>query len=469
MTTSFSFFSRALRFSLSLAACLAAARASDLAALWAERVSCTAAVEFYAETETERRENTSFGTVIDERGTIILPPQAINLRFAPDQLKGFKVFYPGDAVGCPGEYLGVDALTGWHFVRAGEALRGRFKPVTRFAKKAAQPPGLAEDIWGIGLRGKEEDFLPYLMTSRVAMLNSLPQRTGISQHEVAAPGLPVFDNAGDFIGVGLSSFGQSFIEFSRNERGGSPVMLVNLEESSAFLLAEEVLPYFGRVPKNLFGRPLAWLGTYGLQPVDPEVARFIKLENQSAAVVSEVLDGSPAEAAGLKERDIIVAVNGKPLPRFKPDRVVTTFIDREVDRCLPGDPFSLTVLRDGKRIEAKAILADAPRLSREAPRRYFERVGLSAREFVYSDAVMRRVKASESTGVIAHFVKPSGPAGSAGLQTDDWIKEIDAVEVKTYAQAVERLAVIEGDLMRSEFVLLVSRGGETSVLRVKLK
>jgi serine protease Do len=73
-------------------------------------------------------------------------------------------------------------------------------------------------------------------------------------------------------------------------------MLVNVEESSAFLLADEVLPYLGRIPTSLFGRPLAWLGTYGLQPVDPEVARYLKLDNQSAAVVSEVLEGSPAEA-----------------------------------------------------------------------------------------------------------------------------------------------------------------------------
>ena len=40
--------------------------------------------------------------------------------------------------------------------------------------------------------------------------------------------------------------------------------------------------------------------------------------------------------------------------------------------------------------------------------------------------------------------------------------------MKSYAQALEKLAAIEGDRNRAEFVLLVSRGGETQVLRVKL-
>ena len=354
-------------------------------------------------------------------------------------------------------------------MRAGEELRSKLKPITSYAQKSKLRPDISEEVWGIGLRGKDEDFLPYFMSSRVAMINALPQSTAITQQEVAAPGLPVFNTAGEFLGIAASSYAQSFIQFSRNDRGGLPVMLMNVEESSAFLLPEEVLPYLNRLPNNLYGRPLAWLGTYGMEPVDPEVARFLKMENQSAAVVSEVLEGSPAEAAGFKARDIIVAIDGKPLPRFKPDRVVTSFIDHEIDQRAPGDKLSFTVLRGDKRIEITSTLADAPSLAREAPRRFFERLGFTARDFVFSDAVVRRAKRSECAGIIAHFVKPSGPAASAGLQTDDWIKEIDGTEVKTYAQAVERLVQIEGDLGRSEFVMLVSRNGETSVLRVKLR
>jgi len=127
------------------------------------------------------------------------------------------------------------------------------------------------------------------------------------------------------------------------------------------------------------------------------------------------------------------------------------------------------VLRGGARVELKAVLGEEPMLLREADRKYFDRLGFTAREFVYGDAIERRVKTAEPRGVVAHFVKPSSPVAIAGLRQEDWVKEIDGVEAKTFAEVTTKLSEIEKDQSRAEFVLLVSRGGETAVLRVKLK
>ena len=446
--------------------------APDIPALWAERVKSVVAVEFYVETETDRQPGLSYGTVVDNNGTIILPSAAVDPRVSPDQLKDFKVHRAGEAASVPGRYLGQDNLTGWHFVRVDASLLPGLTPITTFAAKAGAPapgPALAEEVWGIGLRNKDEDFIPYIMVARVGLLQSLPQHSAIALHELAAPGLPVFNADGVFLGLATSSFGQSFLQFSRPDRGGSAVILVNVEESSVFHLADEVLPNLGRIPASVSGRPLAWLGAYGLEPLDPEVAQFMKLDSQGAVVVSEVLEGSPAEKAGLKDRDIIVALDGHPLPRFKPGSVVVSYIDRELARRLPGDMLAVTVMRGTERTDIKVALGDEPKLIREAARKYFDRLGLTVREFVYGDAVALRVKIGESTGVVAHFVKPNSPVAVAGLHADDWIKEIDGVEVKTFDVAVNKLAAIEADHERSEFVILASRGGETAVLRVKLK
>ena len=446
------------------------ARAAALPTLWAERIKCTVAVEYVTQTELERRPTIAYGTVIDTLGTIILPSAAIDLRISPKQIRDFKVYVPGDPEGSPAEYLGRDAYTGWHFVRASAAVRSRLVPVTLFAG-SGQPleVSLAQEVWGIGIRNKEEDFTPYILQSHVALVQSLPQRTAISQQEVAGPGLPVFDRDGRFVGLGASSFGQTFLEFTGSDRGGSPVMLVNIEESSAFLVASEVLPYIGRTPKNAFGRPLAWLGAYGLEPMDREVAAFLKLESQSGAVVSEVLEGSPAEKAGLKAHDIILGVDGTPIPRFKPDRVVVDYLERLIAARQPGDTMTLSVLRGSSRIELKVPLAEEPRLVREADREYFEKIGFTAREFVYGDAIARHSSATQLKGIVAHLVKPNSPADIAGLHPDDWIKEIDGVEVVDFASAASRLTEIEKDLMRSETVFLVSRGSDTAVLRIKLR
>lgn len=442
---------------------------ADLPALWAERIRSTVAVEYVTVTEVERHATVAFGTVIDANGTIVLPSAAIDLRIPPSQLRDFKVYRPNDPEGTPAEYLGSDALTGWHFVRAAPSIRRRLVPITVFAGLPPWgEPALAQDVWGIALRSKDEDFTPYLLRSHVSLIQALPQRTAIAQQEVAGPGLPVFDGAGRFLGLGANSFGQTFVQFSNLDRGGSPIMLVNVEESSAFVLTGEILPYLGRVPHNVFGRPLAWLGAYGLEPMDREVGVFLRLGARSGAVVSEVVAGSPADRAGLRARDIILAVDREPLPRFKPDRIVVTYFDRLVASHAPGDTMSLSVLRGTARLELKAALVEEPKLTREAERRYFEKLGFTAREFVAGDAFARHAAPGDFTGFIASFVKSNSPADLAGLRPDDWVLQVDGQEIKTYAQAANRLAAIEADPLRAEAVLLVSRGGDTAVLRLKL-
>ena len=451
--------------------CLIGARAADFPALFKERVKCVVAVEFFIESELDRRPSVTTALVADTNGTLVLPPSAINGYVPPNKLKDFRVYLPGKPVVdyASAEYLGQDPLSGWHFVRVEQKLRADLVPVTAFAtKSAADEPAMGEEFWGIGLRGKDEDFAPYFLTSRISYLQSMPERTAIALSDVASPGLPVFNHEGVFSGLAIGGFGQRFIEYSRNERG-TPIMLLNVEESSVFQLASVVLSELARVPVNVSGRPITWLGAYGLQPMDPEVAAFLKLSNQSGCVVSEVLEGSPAETAGLKDRDIILALDGQPLPRFKPDQVVLAYVERELNKRKPSDILTMTVLRGGERLELKATLAEQPKLMREADRHYFDKLGFTVREFVYGDGVMRRVKHAAQKGVVVHFVKNSGPTGTARLQTDDWIQEVDGVEVKTYADALEKLTAIEADANRSEFVLLTSRNGETAVLRVKLK
>jgi len=443
-----------------------ALRAAPLAELFNERLKSVVAVEFFVQAETERQPVLVMGTVIDDTGTVILPGAAILPGVAPAQLKDFKVYRAGSTDAATAAYLGQDAFTGWHFVRVEEKSRAGLVPVTRW-KAVAADPTFGDELWGIGLRNKDEDFQPYFLSSRVAVQMRLPQKTVILGSDVASPGLPVFNQAGEFAGLTQTSFGQNFLIFSRNQRG-NPIVLVNVEESSVVLLAGEVLPYLGRVPSAVTGRPIAWFGAYGLQPMDPEVAKLLQLGNQSGVVVSDIMKSSPADQAGLQERDIILAIDGQPLPRLKPDRVVVSHFGQEVLRRRPGDVLTLSVLRGTTREEIKVKLGDEPKLAREADRRYFEKLGFTVREFLNNDAIMHRAVDGTTEGVMVHFVKPGSQVATAGLRPDDWVREIDGTEVKTYTEAVERLAAIEADPTRQEFVLLVRRGGETQVLRVKL-
>ncbi|MBI2497995.1 MAG: PDZ domain-containing protein [Opitutae bacterium] len=440
--------------------------AVTLPELFNERLKSVVAVEFFVQAETERQPVTVMGTVIDDQGTIILPPAAIMPGIPPAQLREFKVYRPGSTEPANAAYLGPDAFTGWHYLRVEAKLRPGLVPITRYAPITGDP-ALSDELWGIGLRNRDEDFMPYFLSSRVAIVIKLPQKTAILGSDVASPGLPVFDAAGRFAGLAQSSFGQNFLLFSRNQHA-TPILLINVEESSVVLLAEEVLPNLGRVPQSVTGRPIPWFGAYGLQPMDPEVAKLLMLENQSGVVLSDIMDGSPAAQAGLEERDIVLAVDGQPLPRLKPDRVVVGYFGQQILRHRPGEALALSILRGTERREIKVTLGDEPRLAREADRDYLERLGFTVREFLYGDSLMHRAKPNERLGVMVQFVKPGTPVATAGLRADDWIREIDGEEIRAYAQALAKLRAIEADEKRPEFVLLVSRGGETAVLRIKL-
>ncbi|MDI1251224.1 MAG: PDZ domain-containing protein [Lacunisphaera sp.] len=442
------------------------ASAATLPELFNERLKSVVAVEFFVQAETERQPVTVMGTVIDAQGTIILPPAAILPGIPPAQLKDFKVYRPGSTEPANAAYLGQDAFTGWHFLRVEEKRRAGLVPITHYTAISGEL-SLSEELWGIGLRNRDEDFMPYFLGARVATVMKLPQKTAILGSDVASPGLPVFNATGQFAGLAQSSFGQNFLLFSRNQHA-TPILLINVEESSVVLLADEVLPHLGRVPQSVTGRPIAWFGAYGLQPMDPEVAKLLQRENQSGVVLSDIMEGSPAAQAGLLERDIVLAIDGRPLPRLKPDRVVVGYFGQQVLRHQPGEALQLTILRGTTQQEVSVRLGDEPKLAREADRAYLDRLGLTVREFLYNDGLMHRAKPGELAGVMVQFVKPGSPVAAAGLRTDDWVREIDGEEIKTYAQALSKLRAIEADVKRSEFVLLVSRGGETAVLRIKL-
>ncbi|NIR33236.1 MAG: PDZ domain-containing protein, partial [Desulfuromonadales bacterium] len=60
------------------------------------------------------------------------------------------------------------------------------------------------------------------------------------------------------------------------------------------------------------GHGHAWLGVR-ISEVTPERAQELGLEKPTGAVVEEVVEGSPAAAAGLQKNDVVVEFDGEPV------------------------------------------------------------------------------------------------------------------------------------------------------------
>lgn len=87
--------------------------------------------------------------------------------------------------------------------------------------------------------------------------------------------------------------------------------------------------------------------------ITPDVASQLKLSVKNGAYVSDasdaVVSGSPADKAGIQPKDVITKVNGVEIDAQHP-------LSSQLSQFVPGDTITLTILRDGKTIEAKAAL-----------------------------------------------------------------------------------------------------------------
>lgn len=104
------------------------------------------------------------------------------------------------------------------------------------------------------------------------------------------------------------------------------------------------------------GEPVyAYIGV-STQPLYPQLAEKLGIDARQGAIVAEVVDGGPADAAGIKGSndqlffqgarydvggDVIVAVNGVPIERAED-------LGRLIGDLKPGDTAEIEVIRDGE-------------------------------------------------------------------------------------------------------------------------
>ncbi len=405
------------------------------------------------------------GLCVDSEGLVVLLDNSVPGWLPHEQFKDFRVHLVGEGgEGYEAIYLGRDYLNGWHYLRVAEELWDRLVPVSQYSETS---PGIGTAVWGIGMMGKDFDFQPYLLNGRLAMTQQLPLKVGFSEALLGIPGGPVFDWEGNFAGwIGAPLTREKILSMGSDQYN---VGVRSVRESGVFLFAEDFLKNVGNVPESPDSGPWPWVGIAGMQPIDREVAGFLGLRDQGAVVISTVLENAPAEKGGLKSKDIVLGIDGDKLPKFRPEGIVQRYLERQVLLHSPGETIRFNVMRGDENIEVEIEVGNHPKPLNLAERQYLADLGLTVREFVVVDAIRRQVPHENSAGVIAAFVKPNSPVNTAGLREGDWIKAIDGREIEHYEEAIALLSTIETDELRNDFVMLIDRNRETSVLRVKLK
>jgi len=96
-------------------------------------------------------------------------------------------------------------------------------------------------------------------------------------------------------------------------------------------------------------------GWIGVEPQDvtPEIAESFGLSQKSGAIVAGVLQGGPADKAGIKPGDILVSVNGEEITD-------TTKLLNTVAQIKPGTPTKVHVVRKGKEFDVNVVIGKRP-------------------------------------------------------------------------------------------------------------
>ena len=99
-----------------------------------------------------------------------------------------------------------------------------------------------------------------------------------------------------------------------------------------------------------------WLGV-SIQPLDPALAETFGLQTVAGAVVTKVLPGSPAEAAGVQRGDVLLSFAGKAVRGVRELQLL-------VASAPIGKGVPVEILRNGRRLSLTVIIS--PRDERRA-------------------------------------------------------------------------------------------------------
>jgi serine protease Do len=186
-----------------------------------------------------------------------------------------------------------------------------------------------------------------------------------------------------------------------------------------------------------------------IQSMTPDLGKAMKIGERQGALVAEVVPGSPAAKAGIRQGDVIVGFNDESIKSSHDLPAI-------VAKTPVGETASITLHRDGKTQKVPVTVAKLPseKVAREesSPEGQSQ-WGMQLQEM--TPQMARQHGLSNESGVIVVGVQPGSPAERAGLQRGDLIREVNRQPVQSVQEVRDAIAKAES---QDSLVLLVKRG-----------
>lgn len=177
------------------------------------------------------------------------------------------------------------------------------------------------------------------------------------------------------------------------------------------------------IPVNIAQKVADQLITYGavvppeigvdLQDLTPRLAEALDLEDGIGVLVAAVKKGSPAEAAGIQRRDIIEAIDQKPVSNSETFLAITRLLRKD-------QSLTFRVLRNGKRSNLRVRV-------RELQWHY----DVPGWGITIEQLNQRQAEKYMQRGVLVTKVQPRGTLAERGLKRGDLIYRINSLKINS--------------------------------------
>lgn len=182
-----------------------------------------------------------------------------------------------------------------------------------------------------------------------------------------------------------------------------------------------------------------------MDDVTASMARALQLDDKVGVIVNTVIEGSPAEAAGLQAGDVILAIGDRDIKG-------TSGLSKVVRSHDPGEEVSLRILREGKRKTIKVTLGEREKRTAfvsfgagddtttwswptdgDFPGDVIRNLKIFGRDRGFLGIVpgnrppdeLRKLGAPDGKGVVIERLLQDGAAAGAGFEEGDIIVTID--------------------------------------------
>ena len=196
----------------------------------------------------------------------------------------------------------------------------------------------------------------------------------------------------------------------------------------------------------------AWLGVY-IQALDSDASKALELDTRNGALVTQVVENSPAEKGGVKEGDVILYFNDQ-------DITGPSNLRNIVSLTLPGTASDVIVFRDGRRKRLNVVLEELDNEQTVASRSNsrMSTLGLEVEELNHQLREKYDLKDSDGNLVIVG-VQPESEAFEKNIEVGDIIKRVGTQQVSSLTEFKKKVKASE---KKGTLLLLIKKPKGTS-------